>query len=262
MAITDPAGALAARKRFRRIAKASATAFGAGALHSTWPLAGTPAAGSAAGSINGVLRSRADVGALGQANPASGNKLYLSRADIIAANLQQIMLLDRLWDDSGIALNAGGAQAITMPGAIPRYATGEENILLAECVSAWGAAAVDLTASYTNSEGTSGRSAVVTVDGTPVAGQSWIFRLQAGDVGIQSIQSVSRSGSSGAAGSLGLVIAQPLTCFLGVGASLASKNDLVDVFNELTDDACIYAVLGVMGVTTGLLSMGLEFREG
>jgi hypothetical protein len=262
MAINDPAGALAARKRMRRIAKASATAFGAGALHSTWPLAGTPVAGSGAGSINGVLRSRSDIGALGQTNPASGNTLYLSRVDVITANVLQLMLLDRLWDDSGIAMNVVGAQAITMPGAITRYADGEENILIAECISAWGVTGITLTASYTNSAGVSGRSATATVDGSPVAGQSWIFNLQAGDTGIQSIQSVSRSGSTGAAGSLGLVIAQPRTALLGSGASAAVKNDLVDVWNEIAEEACLYALLAVNGVTTGLLSLGLEFREG
>lgn len=262
MSITDPSAAAVAPKRFADLDKVSATTFGAGAWHSLWALGPRPPAGSAAGSTAGVIRSRSSTGALGQANPASGNKQYISAADILAANLLQVQLLDRLWDNSAISLNATGSVSITMPSAITRYTTGEGNIILAECVSPWGATPVVLTVDYTNSEGVAGRSATVTVDGNPVAGQTWKCALQAGDTGVQSIQGVSRSISSGAAGNCGLVIAQPITRRMGVGAGAAVARDLVDVWSEIADDACLYAIVKVTGASTGILGVGLEFREG
>jgi hypothetical protein len=261
VAISDLASLVAATQRLARLAKASAGAVGAGALHSLWALSGTPGAGAAAGSINGAIPSRATAGALGQANPAAGAKLYLTAVDIVAANLVQLLLIDRLWHDSGIALNATGNQAITQP-ALTRYTDGAGNIVLAECHTVWGATPVILTLDYTNSEGVASRTGTVTVDGNPVAGQMWQFNLQAGDIGVQSIQGVSRNVSSGAAGSLGLVIAQPLTRWLGCIAGAHAEFDALRVFREIVADACVCGVLAVNGASTGLISAGLELREG
>lgn len=66
----------------------------------------------------------------------------------------------------------------------------------AEITTANGGTDVTLTITYTNQDGTAGRSTTVFVGKNTPVGYKFRCNLQAGDFGVQSIQSVSRSASN------------------------------------------------------------------
>lgn len=71
-----------------------------------------------------------------------------------------------------------------------------------------GAGSVTYTVTYTNQDGTTGRTGTITIPRNSAVGTQWPITLQAGDFGIRSIQGV--SGTPTVAGIIDLVGAIPL----------------------------------------------------
>ncbi len=159
----------------------------------------------------------ADAGCLYIPTPASGDN-YLAGFEGSASVACQLWLFDVLWVNTGIVVTTTTAQAIT-PAALPaRDANGATNGhgvwagLLVTAATTNAAIISNTTISYTNQDGTAGRTATLGFPATAVIGTVCWFRLAAGDTGVRSIQSVTL-GTSYVSGSVSLILARPLLSF-------------------------------------------------
>ncbi len=233
MAITTNDGltaALAAATE-RDFWKAAVTAEAVGQFHSFWMVAGNPGAAVApASGLNGEALSNATVGTLPFVNPVATG--YLGMMEAEASTVGEILVCDRLWQNSGLVVATTTAQAIGAPVAIPaRDVNGTTNgdgvRAFIEVITATTNAGVinNTTMSYTNQAGVAGRTGTLnTFPATAVAGTTVPFNLQAGDSGVRSVQSVTL-GTSYGGGSISLVLQRKIATIgvMLVGPSF-SKN--------------------------------------
>lgn len=147
--------------------------------------------------------------------PTSG--WWLTRYGVTAAVGDTYRLIDTLWYNTGLVVTTTTAQAITTPTWPARDenggTTGEGlSVALYFTTASTNAAVIsNSTISYTNTQGTAGRTATLQavvgfqIPATPVI-HTWVeFGLQAGDTGIQSIQSVTL-GTSLVTGAVSLIV--------------------------------------------------------
>ena len=157
----------------------------------------------------------ADNGCLQVGIPASGS-WYVRDANISATVVGQFNLFDVLWVNSGLVVTTTTAQSITQPTLPARDNNGSTNGLgiyagiLVTTATTNGSAITNMTMSYTNSDGTSGRTATIaSFPATAVIGTFVPFLLAAGDKGIRSIQSITL-GTSLVAGAISLICFNPI----------------------------------------------------
>ena len=170
-----------------------------------------------------------DNGCIPVKNPATGAN-YLTEVTMGASVNHSHLFFDVLWVNSGIAVTTTTAQAITTPTLPARDINGTTNgegcmiAMLTTTANTNAAAISNSTVSYTNSDGTSGRTATLTaiagsqIPVTPVIGTIVWFNLQAGDKGVRSIQSITLATSLGA-GAVSLMICRDLA---NIGTSLVN----------------------------------------
>lgn len=173
---------------------------------SFWAAAGIPGPGSYDSTLNGVVLSSTSAQVNGQVpfvDPAGGQVTKLARLANTANNMGSglMLLCDRLWHNGGFTITSTGAQSITSPTWPARDENGQTNgvgvLLGVEVSAAVGAATPAITIGYTNSAGTSGRSASNiddTLSGAP-AGSFFPIGLQSGDDGVRSVQSLTLNAS-------------------------------------------------------------------
>lgn len=165
----------------------------------------------------------------------------------------QLMLVDMQGYYPGINMNLATAQTLVGSPTL-RYTNGVGVRAYLVPNVATGATAHNLSMSYTNQAGTSGRTLPVTVACTASATPGYInhsgtaannygpfLPMAAGDTGIQSVQSVQLSAASGA-GTANLVLAKPLVTIPLAVAGLASERDLINQLPSLPqikDGACL-----------------------
>lgn len=201
MAITTLDGVIAGLQYPRKFAKAVTATLVAGRPASLWSLGGIPGAGSFDSTLNGVALSSSSSQVNGQlqfTDPASGNA-YLARLQANATQAGVLLLLDRLWHNGGYTITSTSAQNSTTPTWPARDANGStngESVLLAcEISSGTGSGTPTITCAYTNSAGTSSRSAtnIIPTVASSAIGATYFIGLQAGDTGVRSLQSVTLS---------------------------------------------------------------------
>ena len=134
----------------------------------------------------------ADNGCFPIANPSVGGN-YLTEVNMASSVNHTHVLFDCLWVNSGLVVTTTTAQAITTPTLPARDLNGTTNgegcgiALYFSAASTLAAAGANLTVSYTNSDGTAGRTARLLaiagsqVPATPVVGTIVWFNLDAGD---------------------------------------------------------------------------------
>jgi hypothetical protein len=203
MAITTLDGAIAGMQMPRPIIKAGITMAAVGAMrgYTPWYAGGNPGAASAnAAGVNGAAVSGPVNGQIGRTNPVSGNA-HLARLAISASTAGTLWLIDRLWNNSGLVTTSTTAQAIT-PATLPsRDSDGGTNGAAIMAAMEWsgtgGAGTPTVTLTYTDQDGNTGQSAVLTGVASPPIGTFEIFTLAAGDTGIRAptsfIQSATRT---------------------------------------------------------------------
>lgn len=172
---------------------------------------GTPGLGGRA--TDGT--AAADGGCLPISNPASGGN-YLVGWQAQGTVVQPLVLHDVLWVNSGIVVTTTTAQTITSVAWPARDRDGSTNGaavqvgILVTTATTNAAVITNTTLSYTNQDGTAGRTATMSsFPATAVAGTIVWFQLQAGDSGVRSIQSVTL-GTSYAGGAISLFAARRL----------------------------------------------------
>lgn len=201
--------------------KIGGTMEAAGVFHSLLYTQGRPGAGVAPspGIAGAALTSYG--GQLPHADAPVLQQTYLSRLFATATASGSLLLVDRLWHNSGVAPTTTGAQnvnSVAWPARDRLGATDGDGVGIGIEVSTAttnGAAVTNTTMSYTNSVGTAGRTATIpSFPATAVAGTFVPFTLQAGDQGVRSIQSVTL-GTSYGGGAIHLVAYRQLG-FLGL----------------------------------------------
>lgn len=263
MAITSLDGLIAANNQLLSFGKASATAKAAGSFHSLWTAAGLPTAGAAAGSAAGVACTSATTGAMPFVNPTGGALTYLSKISNTMQTIGTLILYDRLVHTSALSGTVATAQTVNS-AALTRQTSGVGVQLFLEWYTATGSTGVNVTASYTNSDGTAGRTTVSTaIVASPVAGMILPLPLQAGDLGVRSVQSVTLSATTGTAGNFGITLVKRIA---EIPVSLANTGVVLDPFAlgmpKIDDNACLAFMELVSTTSTGFITGTINLAQG
>jgi hypothetical protein len=219
---------------------------------SLWSLAGNPGAGGFNATLNGVNVDSATAGAMPHTNPAVGEaRLFQTVAGSHAQN-GTLLLCDRLWHNGGYTITSTSAQTTTqptLPGRCPTSAiddtpatTGHGVLLGVEVATTTGAGTPTLTASYTSSAGTAGRSAtnIQPTVATSIAGSFHQLGLQAGDVGVRSVQSLTLS-ATWTSGTIALVAYRVVAAHCILADGLPDRIDwLTGGAARIYDGAALY----------------------
>lgn len=202
-----------------------------------------------------VALDRASTGALGQFNAGSGLDLGVLGARFSAFAAANYILVDRLSHQGGLSGTVATAQTTNLPtAALSRQTSGVGVMVDLTIYSAVGTTASSVSLSYTNSDGTSGRtSPSVAFGGTGFreAGRNIHIPLQEGDVGVRSVESVTLAGTTGTVGNFGVTLYKPLFAVLIADTSgVLSAGGLIsgNTFGGvplIEDDACL-ALQGYM----------------
>jgi hypothetical protein len=260
MAITTMDSIVAGLQPPQPITKNSFTGQGAGFLHSAFYLSGLPGAAAAPspGLAGAALTSYA--GQLPVPTPAGSQTIYLAGLDFTqAGNIGGVMLCDRLWHNSGITVTTTTAQtvnSVAFPARDMNGATAGVGVQLAlevGTVTGNGSPITNTTVSYTNSAGTSGKTASITsVPATAAAGTFVPFTLAAGDVGVQSIQSITL-GTSYVSGAVFLVAYRTLAWIPTPTVNIVGSQDFAQLGfpNMFTTPVpwLVYVLTGTAGGT-------------
>lgn len=263
MAITTLDGLIAANNQLLSFGKASATAKAAGSFHSLWLAAGLPTAGAAAGTASGVAPTSSTTGAIRFVNPTGGALTYLTKVSDTQQTIGTLILYDRLVHTSALSGTVATAQTVNS-AALTRSTSGENVQLFLEWYTATGSTAVNVTASYTNSDGVSGRTTVSTgIVASPVAGMMLPLPLQAGDQGVRSVQTVTLSATTGTAGNFGITLVKRIA---EMPISVANTGLVLDPFALgmpiIEDNACLALMELVSTTSTGFITGTINLAQG
>lgn len=269
MAITSLDGVVAGQRPPIFINKAVTATLVAGRPASLWSLGGIPGAGAFNGTLNGVTLTSTgglQAGQIPHYDPASGNS-YLSRLQFQAPQPGTVLLLDRLWHNGGYTITQTSAHAITSPTWPARCPTSGTDdapstnglgvVLAVEVSAATGAGTPTITISYTNSNGTAGRTAtnVIATVASSAIGATYLTRLQAGDVGVRSVQSLTLS-ATWTSGTINLVAYRLLASLELSAANVPNAIDAVTGGMPRLYDGVVPWVVFVPSATTASSLIG------
>lgn len=239
MAITTVAGVSSGLLQPTYIYKNSNLTSNGGSIEfiTSWYGTGFPPAATAyTGGLTGQAITTQPAAAIPLPNPPAGQNSYLARVNRLgngAGNPLNLMIIDRMWENSGLDRTLTTAQTFSSaawPARDINQSTNGEGVYIALEVStsvSGGSTAPGITMSYTNSAGTAGRTGSVFASRlNPPQGQFFPFFLQAGDTGVRSVQSVTFSVSWGTAGVLNLVAFRPIV--VCTNASNANRDTFED----------------------------------
>lgn len=204
-------------------------------------------------------------------NPALGNA-YL--ASIIAnsgnaAGSMTMLLVDRLWHNSGFTITSTAAQTVNSVAWPARDANGTtdgEGVYIGVEVSgATGAGTPTLTMSYTNQAGVAGRTATNVLATFASAGQGsfWMLGLQAGDTGVRSVQSFTLS-ATWTSGTIHLVAFRILAMvpMAGHTAGLNSMENAISLGMPRMHDNSVPFFLTIGPGSAGTMGLTLGYAHG
>lgn len=224
MAITTTAQFYSALKQQLRIKKNAVTAT-SNNQSSQWAAGGDPPAGTLAvgNTTTGVLFDDTYTGAPAITAFPSGNTGYLKFVRMYQATAGSGWLYDRLWGAGAISLTSLATTTFSgqpsYAGRLPAGSNYEVEVFI-EIVTATSATATTITGTYTNENGTSGRSFSTISMSNVVANRLFMLSLQAGDKGVRSVDSITVGGVVATAGTVNVIVGRRL-------ASLHSEIDTV-----------------------------------
>jgi hypothetical protein len=207
--------------KLARVAGAAATAPIAGRTMSLWRYEGMPNGGAVP--TTAEILTRSSVGAMPFLAPGGGREKLLVGAALNSLIAGTYVLYDRLFQIGGF--DATVTTDLTVQGSTPtpaltRNTGGVGNFAFVIINTQIGTTATTLTMTYTNQNGTTGRTSTVNIGNTGFreATRAMLIPLAAGDTGIRAVEKVKLTASTGTAGNFGIVIGQPLAT-IPVGAA-------------------------------------------
>lgn len=234
MAITTLDGVIAGCEPPQFFFKALSGTLVAGRPYTPFYAAGIPGAAAApTPGLSGVALTTSYPGQIPFTNPTAGASSYLARfVGVSSAQAGQLMLVDRLWHNSGINITSTGSQAInsvTFPARDENGTTAGAGVLLGvEVSAATGAGTPTITVTYTNSAGASPKTGtnIINTSATSPIGTFYPIGLAAGDTGVQSVQSLQLS-ATWTSGTIHLVAYRVLSVLQLVNTGVSSAVDVV-----------------------------------
>lgn len=267
MAITTLDGAIAGMQYPREFVKAVTGTMVAGRPHSTFYLAGCPGAAVAPTPGLGGTALTTYAGQIPFTNPVSGNT-YLARMAGQATIAGQLLLVDRLWHNSGITITSTSAQTINSVAWPARSADGTVNgegvLIGVEVSGATGAGTPTLTISYTNQAGASGKTAtnIVATVASSIAGTFYPIGLAAGDTGVRSIQTFTLS-ATWTSGTIHLVAYRILARLeLTIANTPNAIDALTSGFPRLFDNSVPFVIFIPSTTTTSNITGNVVWTQG
>jgi hypothetical protein len=249
MPITALDGVIAGFQPPQPLIKVGAAMAAVGAMrgYTPWYAAGNPGASVASAvGINGEAVTPA-LGSVGgrilRNNPGGGVNAHLGRLAMNASQPGNLVLIDRLWQNSGLVVTSTTAQAIT-PAAIPARdnngaALGAGVMAAMEWSGAGGAGTPTVTLTYTDQDGNTGASATLTGVASPGVGTFEIFTLAPGDTGIRAPTSLIQSATR-TSGAMHLVLFRILAQMEITAANLGNAIDaLTSGFPRIYNDSVL-----------------------
>lgn len=180
--------------------------------------------------------------------PVSGKNIYLARFQAMASIAGCLILCDRLWHNSGLSVTSTGTQTVNSVAWPARDANGtsdgEQVLIAVEVTSATGNGSPSFTMSYTNSQGTTGRTGTSITPGfnSAPAGTFIPMGLAAGDTGVRSVQTFTLS-ASWSSGAISLVAYRELARLELTAANVPNAIDaLTSGMPRLFDDSVPFLV--------------------
>lgn len=248
--------------------KTSFTGEASGLLHSGLYLAGLPGAGSApSAGINGAQVLNGRSGTLAAPAAVAGKSCYLNMADLTqAGSIGGAFLVDRLWENSGLDVTIATLQAIT-PAAPPardanNSALGVGVGLAIEIVTATAnVGAVNATVTYTDSDGNTGATGIISIPATAVAGTWLPLPLAAGDYGVR-VPTGFQLASTLTSGALSLVLYRRLGRTLRLpSANIGDGFGPADGGVPVADGVAPHWVFILSGTAAGATTGSVQFSQ-
>jgi hypothetical protein len=236
----------------------------AGRTYSSWltaPFAGaTPTTAAAPTS--------ATTGAIPGVQDPTG-VMRLVQAEVSMSNSGMLILADRLSHQGGLSGTVLSAQTTNLPtAALTRYTSGVGVFAALEIYSQVGTTGTTVTASYTNTTPTSGRTTVATPfggTGFREASRLIILPLQEGDVGVTSVESVTIVVSTQTIGNFGVTLFKPLVMLpvmvQGQQFVFDPLLNLAGNLPEIAGDACLQWIFVSSTSSTGIVQASLKLSE-
>lgn len=221
MAISTWDGFIGAAKQPLSLFKSASRTALATAWFSTFDLAGNPGGGTLAGTSTaaGVVPTDATAGTP-TINAFGGSATgYLTQVDFGSSVAGRLKLFDMLFKAGAYAYTAGTTTLSSQPSYSSRLPGGTDYTdtqLWIEVSTAFATGtAWQVTVTYTNQAGTTGRSTVISAAlaaASLIQGRMLQLALQGGDTGIQKVESVvvTNGGTAMTAGAFNVLVLRPL----------------------------------------------------
>ena len=261
MAITTLDGVIAGMLPTLSFLKVGGTMEAIGVMHSMVYQTGLPGAmaAPASGLAGAAITSRA--GLISVPIPGAGNS-YLAKLEVASSVAGQLILVDRLWDNSGLVVTTTTAQTInsvTWPARDRNGSTDGVGVMVGievRTATTNAGAVTNTTMSYTDDAGTAGNTATIaSFPATAAVGTFVPFQLGDGDTGVRSIQTCTL-GTSYAAGAVHLVAYRELSRVpLPVANVGATLDAIATGFARLYNNTSL-ALLWLPTATTGVTLSG------
>jgi hypothetical protein len=267
MAITTLDGAIAGMRKPEYISKAVTGTMVAGRPHTLFYQAGMPGAAVAnsSGMAGAALTTYA--GQIPFTNPSSGNA-YLARFQAQCTIAGTLLLCDRLWHQSGIAVTTTTAQTINsvaFPARDTNESTNGEGVYIGlEVTATVGTGAATPTISYTDQSGNAGATGAMIVPyvASSIQGSFYPFSLAAGDTGVRSVQTVTL-GVSMTSGSVNLVAYRVLAALeLTAGQIPSALDSITGGFPQMYDNTVPFLIFIPSTTTTSNISGQIVLTHG
>lgn len=161
------------------------------------------------------------------------------------------VICDRLSHQGGLSAVTTGAQTTNLPtAALTRYTSGEGVMIGLTVYTAIGATGTTITASYTDSGGTSGNTTPAVVfggTGFREVNRMILLPLAAGDSGVQAVANVNIVATTGTAGNFGVTLFKPLFTVVVDDTSGVKNGGFISGgvpggFPEVLNGACLFAI--------------------
>jgi hypothetical protein len=170
-----------------------------------------------------------------------------------------MILADRLVHHGGLDATVTTPQTTNLPtAALTRNTSGVGVMMGVEVYTTIGTSGSTVSASYTNSDGTSG-STVFGTSAMNVARRFAILPVQSGDAGVRSVESVTVATTTGTAGNFGITLFKPILAFpvMAVPTRIQSLIDLnnMDAFDT---NACLW-LISISSSTVSLQPISGDF---
>ena len=260
MAITTLDGAIAGFQAPQAIHKVGIAMEAAGVFYTFWYNNGRPGAAAAnAAGVNGrAVTPSLVTGEIDRVNPGAGNA-YLARLQAQANVVGTLLLIDRLWENSGLSVTLTSAQAITA-AAIPSRdlngaALGHGVQAAMEWSAAGGSGVPTVTLTYTDQDGNTGNTGTFVGVATPTAGTMELFSLAAGDSGIRAPTQYQASATR-TSGTMHLVLFRILAMAPVTLANVGSALDLITAGMPRIYDNSVLQLVWLASATTAVTLTG------